>query len=69
MKLTNMQIGKYAVSLICLFVFAVNAKGQVNIETLRRLDSKPGWYNGIALSLTYQSGNTNLLRFKSSLLV
>ena len=67
MKLTNVQIVKYAVGLICLFVLAASAKGQVNIETLRRLDSKPGWYNNITLSLTYQSGNTDLLRFKSSL--
>ena len=58
---------KYAIGLICLFVLSTNAKGQVNIETLRRLDSKPGWYNNITLSLTYQSGNTDLLRFKSSL--
>ena len=61
------RIIKYAVGLTCLFVLAVSAKAQVNIETLRRLDSKPGWYNDIALSLTYQSGNTDLLRFKSSL--
>ena len=67
MKLTNAQIVKYTVSSICLFVLAVSAKGQVNIETLRRLDSKPGWYNDLTLSLTYQSGNTDLLRFKSSL--
>ena len=61
------RIIKYAVGLTCLFVLAVSAKGQVNIETLRRLNSKPGWYNNIALSLTYQSGNTDLLRFRSSL--
>ena len=58
---------KYVVGLACLFVLTANAKAQVNIETLRRLDSKPGWYNDITLSLTYQSGNTDLLRFKSSL--
>ena len=62
-----MRIIKYAVGFIYLVVFATSAKAQVNIETLRRLDSKPGWYNDIALSLTYQSGNTDLLRFKSSL--
>ena len=62
-----MHIIKYAVGLICLLVLTVNAKAQVNIETLRRLDSKPGWYNDITLSLTYQSGNTDLLRFRSSL--
>ena len=67
MQLTNIHIIKYAVGLICLFVLAASAKGQVNIETLRRLDSKPGWYNDITLSLTYQSGNTDLLRFRSSL--
>ena len=53
--------------LTCLFFLGVSAKAQVNIETLRRLNSKPGWYNHINLSLTYQSGNTDLLRFKSSL--
>ena len=67
MKIARLQITKYVVGLACLFVFTVSAKGQVNIETLRRLDSKPGWYNNITLSLTYQSGNTDLLRFKSSL--
>ena len=67
MKIAHMHIIKYVVSLACLFVFTVSAKAQVNIETLRRLDSKPGWYNNISLSLTYQSGNTDLLRFKSSL--
>ena len=50
-----------------MLVLTVSAQAQVNIETLRRLDSKPGWYNDITLSLTYQSGNTDLLRFKSSL--
>ncbi len=58
---------KYVVGLTWLFVCVVGAKAQVNIETLRRLDSKLGWYNDINLSLTYQSGNTDLLRFKSSL--
>ena len=58
---------KYVVGLTCLFFLVVSAKAQVNIETLRRLDMKPGWYNDITLSLTYQSGNTDLLRFKSSL--
>ena len=62
-----MPIIKYAVGLICVFVLTVSVQAQVNIETLRRLDSKPGWYNDITLSLTYQSGNTDLLRFKSSL--
>ena len=67
MKIVNMRRIKHAVGLACLFVFTVNVQAQVNIETLRRLDSKPGWYNDITLSLTYQSGNTDLLRFKSSL--
>ncbi len=67
MKITNMQIIRYVVGLTCLFFLVVSARAQVNIETLRRLDSKPGWYNNITLSLTYQSGNTDLLRFKSSL--
>lgn len=58
---------KYGVGWTCLFFLVVSASAQVNIETLRRLDSKPGWYNDITLSLTYQSGNTDLLRFKSSL--
>ena len=66
MKITNMQIIRYVVSLTCLFFFILSARAQVNIETLRRLDSKPGWYNNITLSLTYQSGNTDLFRFKSS---
>lgn len=62
-----MRMIKYAVSLACLLVLSTSAKAQVNIETLRRLDSKLGWYNEITLSLTYQSGNTDLLRFKSRL--
>ena len=67
MKITNMHMIKYGIGLTCLFFLVVSASAQVNIETLRRLDSKPGWYNDITLSLTYQSGNTDLLRFKSSL--
>lgn len=62
-----MHMIKYGVGWTCLFFLVVSASAQVNIETLRRLDSKPGWYNDITLSLTYQSGNTDLLRFKSSL--
>ena len=62
-----MYIIKYVVGWTCLFFLVAIAKAQVNIETLRRLDSKQGWYNDINLSLTYQSGNTDLLRFKSSL--
>ena len=67
MKLKNMQKIRYGLGLTCLFFLVVNVNAQVNIETLRRLDSKPGWYNDITLSLTYQSGNTDLLRFKTSL--
>ena len=67
MKLKNMPIIKSVVGLTCLFFLVLSVEAQVNIETLRRLDSKPGWYNDITLSLTYQSGNTDLLRFKSSL--
>ena len=62
-----MHMIKHVIGLTCLFFLVVNARAQVNIETLRRLESKPGWYNDITLSLTYQSGNTDLLRFKSSL--
>ena len=67
MKLKNMHKIRYGLGLTCLFFLVVSANAQVNIETLRRLDSKPGWYNDITLSLTYQSGNTDLLRFKTSL--
>jgi hypothetical protein len=67
MKIANMHIIKYVVGLTCLFFLIASAQAQVNIETLRRLDSKRGWYNDITLSLTYQSGNTDLLRFTSSL--
>ena len=67
MKIAHTHIIKYAVILTYLLVLSASAQAQVNIETLRRLDSKPGWYNNIALSLTYQSGNTDLLRFKGSL--
>ena len=67
MKTKNMHMIKFVVGLTCLFFLVGGAQAQVNIETLRRLDSKPGWYNDINLSLTYQSGNTDLLRFKSSL--
>lgn len=48
---------------------------QVNIftdETMRQLQLKPGWYNSIALDLTYRAGNTDLLtartRFRSDYL-
>lgn len=67
MKIEHMPIIKYVVGLTCLFALCTNVKAQVNIETQRRLDSKSGWYNSITFSLKYQSGNTNLLRFNSSL--
>ena len=62
-----MHIIKYAVGLICLFILSESARAQVNIETIQRTESKSGWYNNIALSLIYQSGNTDLLRFNSSI--
>ncbi len=67
MKIASMHIIKYTVSLACLLALCTNVKAQVNIETKRRLDSKPGWYNNISLSLKYQSGNTDLLKFETSL--
>ena len=48
---------------------------QVNIftdETMKQLLLKPGWYNSIALDLTYRTGNTDLFtartRFRSDYL-
>ena len=48
---------------------------QVNIftdETMQQMQLKPGWYNSIALDLTYRAGNTDLLtartRFRSDYL-
>ena len=48
---------------------------QVNIftdETMRQMQLKPGWYNSVALDLTYRAGNTDLLtartRFRSDYL-
>ena len=62
-----MHIIKYAVGLICLFILSESARAQANIETIRRTESKSGWYNNITLSLIYQLGNTDLLRFNSSI--
>ena len=67
MKITNMHIIKYAAGLACLLALCTSVKAQVNIETKRRLDSKSGWYSDIGLSLKYQSGNTDLLKFETSL--
>ena len=67
MKIANMCIIKYAAGLTCLFALCTSVTAQVNIETQRRLDSKSGWYNSITFSLKYQSGNTDLLRFNTSL--
>ena len=50
-----------------MFFLIESANAQVNIETKRRLDSKSGWYSDIGLSLKYQSGNTDLLKFETSL--
>ena len=50
-----------------MFFLIASANAQVNIETKRRLDSKPGWYSDISLSLKYQSGNTDLLKLETSL--
>ena len=48
---------------------------QVNIfnaETIRQMQLEPGWYNSIALDLTYRTGNTDLFtartRFRSDYL-
>ena len=59
---------------LCL-VFCSSLAAQVNIftdETIRQMQLKPGWYNSIALDLTYRAGNTDLLtartRFRSDYL-
>ena len=66
MTTSNRRIIQYAVGFACLFVLCVSVKAQVNIETKRRLDSKSGWYSDIGLSLKYRSGNTDLLKFETS---
>ena len=48
---------------LCL-AFSPPLAAQVNIftdETMRQLQLKPGWYNSVALDLTYREGNTSLL--------
>ena len=59
---------------LCLTFCSVLA-AQVNIftdETMRQMQLKPGWYNSVALDLTYRAGNTDLLtartRFRSDYL-
>ncbi len=60
--------------ILCL-AFCSPLGAQVNIftdETMRQMQLKPGWYNSIALDLTYRAGNTDLLtartRFRSDYL-
>ena len=61
--------------LVLCLAFSSPLAAQVNIftdETMRQLQLKPGWYNSIALDLTYRAGNTDLLtartRFRSDYL-
>ena len=58
-----------------LLFFCPPLTAQVNIftgETMRQMRLDPGWYNSIALDLTYRAGNTDLLttraRFRSDYL-
>ena len=60
--------------ILCL-AFCSPLVAQVNIftdETMQQMQLKPGWYNSIALDLTYRAGNTDLLttqtRFRSDYL-
>ena len=63
---------------ICLFLLLSCCSplvAQVNIftgETMKQMQLDPGWYNSIALDLTYRTGNTDLLttrgRFRSDYL-
>ena len=59
---------------LCL-TFCSPLAAQVNIfnaETIRQMQLEPGWYNSIALDLTYRTGNTDLFtartRFRSDYL-
>ena len=59
---------------LCL-TFCSPLAAQVNIftdETMKQMQLKPGWYNSIALDLTYRTGNTDLFtartRFRSDYL-
>ena len=63
------------ICLILLFAFCLPLAAQVNIftgETMKQMQLDPGWYNSIALDLTYRTGNTDLLttrgRFRSDYL-
>ena len=50
----------FVLLLSCCFPLAA----QVNIftgETMKQMQLDPGWYNSIALDLTYRTGNTDLL--------
>ena len=56
-------------------IFCSPLAAQVNIftdETLKQMQLEPGWYNSIALDLTYRTGNTDLFtartRFRSDYL-
>ncbi len=60
--------------LLCL-AFSSPLVAQVNIftdETMQQMQLKPGWYNSVALDLTFRAGNTDLLttrtRFRSDYL-
>ena len=67
MKTAHRCIIQYAVGFAYLLILCTSVSAQVNIETKRRLDSKSGWHNSITFSLKYQSGNTDLLKFNTSL--
>ena len=60
---------------VLLPLFSSQLAAQVNIftgETMKQMQLDPGWYNSIALDLTYRTGNTDLLttrgRFRSDYL-
>ncbi len=53
---------------IFLFASTLPISAQVNIftvETMSQMQLKPGWYNSIALDLTYRGGNTELLTLRT----
>ncbi len=64
-----------SICFVLLLSYCSPLMAQVNIftgETMKQMQLDPGWYNSIALDLTYRTGNTDLLttrgRFRSDYL-
>lgn len=70
-RFCSITIFELTVALICIILFNTSSSpsvAQVNVftsETMKRMEQKAGWYNSVKLDLSYSSGNTDLLTFRT----